>query len=106
MVKKASRKGRLLRRTGVAVIVLMACYTVILAVVQVNERVTRRRAERLLAEMRSLEVGKSTWADLQTLKTRWGAWGHYKGNCTANKCDYSIAVSDMADGSLPMRILG
>lgn len=106
MVKGASRKSRLLRRAGMAVIVLMACYAVILLVVQVNVRVTRRRAERLLAEMRSLEVGKSTWADLQTLKTRWGAWGHYEGDCTAKQCDYSITVSDMEDGSLPMRIFG
>jgi hypothetical protein len=49
----------------VAVIVLMVCYAVILIVVQINERVTRRRAERLLAEMKSLEAGKSTWADTQ-----------------------------------------
>ena len=106
MVKEVSRKSRLLRRAGVAVIVLMACYAVILLVVQVNERVTRRRAERLLSEMRSLEVGKSSWADLQTLMMRWGAWGHYEGDCAAKKCNYSIAVSDMEDGSLPMRILG
>src|SRR6185369_15377150 len=106
MVKGGSRKSRLLRRAGVAVIVLMACYAVILLVVQVNARVTRRRAERLLAEMRRHEVGKSKWADLQTLKTQWGAWGHYEGDCTAKKCDYFIWLSEMKDDSVPMRILG
>jgi hypothetical protein len=52
-------------------IALIASYLLLLLFVQVSERVMRHRAERLLVEMRALQVNKSTWGDLQRLRMRW-----------------------------------
>lgn len=88
-------KMRSLRLWIVRVVVGFAiAITISLTVVQVGQKIVRRRAERLLSEMRALEVGKSTWKDLQGIQTRWGAWGHFKGDCNASNCDYLISFTD------------
>lgn len=71
-----------------------------LAVVQVGQHIVRHRAERLLADIRSLQLEKSTWSDAQRLITRWGAWGHYDEKCDASSCEYVISFTDWA-GKLP-----
>jgi hypothetical protein len=83
--------GRVLRAAGVAALVLVAGLA---AYVQMQQRILRWRAERLLADIREIQMGKSTWADAQRLMTRWGAWGAYEGSCTAKRCDYQIAMED------------
>ena len=65
-----------------------------LAVVQIGQRVLRRRAERLIADLQQLHGGGNTWKDMQLLMTRWGKYGHYNGTCTAQKCEYQIFVGD------------
>jgi len=52
------------------------------------------RAKRLLADMQSIELHKSTWADAQVLMRRWGRYGNYNGSCTAESCRYSIDTGD------------
>jgi hypothetical protein len=44
--------------------------------VQIQQRMLRWRAERLLAEIHQTRLYQSTWADAQQLMHRWGAWGH------------------------------
>jgi len=87
------------------VLVFVACYAALLLYVQVSERVMRHRAERLLAEMRGLQVGKSAWADLQRIRTRWGAWGNYEGTCTEEHCDYTVSFADVSGGWLFARVV-
>ena len=88
---KMGQKWRWIVRLVIGIAVVIA---VSLAVVQVGQQIVRHRAERLLGEMRALEVGKSTWKDLQGIQTRWGAWGHYEGACNATNCEYQISLID------------
>lgn len=85
------RWGRMLCVAGVVVLVLVAGLAVF---VQIQQRILRWRAERLLDDMRELQSHKSTWADAQKIMTRWGEWGSYEGPCTAEECDYSITIMD------------
>jgi hypothetical protein len=64
--------------------------------VQFQQRMLRWRAERLLADMHQIRLYQSSWADAQRLMTRWGAWGHYDGSCTAESCKYEIEMDIIA----------
>ena len=77
--------------SGVVVLALVAGLAVF---VQIQQRILRWRAERLLDDIRELQSHKSTWADAQKIMTRWGEWGSYEGSCTAEECDYSITIQD------------
>ena len=69
---------------------LLVIYLVLLAAVQISQRITRRRAEHLLSDLRGLQLERSSWSDAQALIQRWGRWGHYEGTCDADHCDYEI----------------
>ena len=69
---------------------LLVIYLVLLATVQISQRITRRRAEHLLSDLRGLQLERSSWNDAQALMQRWGRWGHYEGTCDADHCDYWI----------------
>src|SRR5579862_2986889 len=97
--------GRIFKRVWATVLALSASYLLLLLYVQVSERIMRHRAERLVEEMRQLEVNKSTWDDLQGIRTHWGAWGDYEGDCTAKKCDYRIDFEDLPGGSALQRVV-
>jgi hypothetical protein len=83
-----SRWLRILRICIVSALLLVAFagYAVI------QRYVLRWRAEHLVADIRSLQMGKSTWADAQKLMTRWGAWGNYEGSCNSTHCTYQIVI--------------
>jgi hypothetical protein len=85
------RWGRILRIIGVVVLALVAASAVF---VRVQQNILRWRAEHLLADIREIQMGKSTWADAQRLMTRWGAWGAYEGSCSAERCEYRIEMDD------------
>jgi hypothetical protein len=87
-------KGRIVGGAKTVVFAFVAGYALLLLFVQVGERITRWRAERLLQEMRGLRVGTSTWADLQGIQKRWGAWGRYEGGCDSRHCEYQITLTD------------
>jgi len=78
----------------------MACVSILAAVaglsvfVQIEQQLLRWRAERLLADIRAVQMGKSTWMDAQRLMYRWGAWGAWIGSCSADDCEYQIALQD------------
>src|SRR5438876_539117 len=84
---------RVVRLAGVVAVSL-----VLLAflAVQFQQRMLRWRAERLLADMHQIRLYQTTWADAQQLMHRWGAWGHYEGTCTSEKCTYIICLSNLA----------
>ena len=84
-------------RVGYAVCgALLGVFLLAFAAVQIQQWTLRWRAERLLAEMHSIRLYQSTWADAQRLMHRWGAWGHYDGACTAASCKYEIWMSSIA----------
>jgi hypothetical protein len=69
---------------------LLVIYLILLAAVQISQRIARRRAEHLLSDLRRLQLERSSWSDAQALMQRWGRWGAYKGTCDADHCDYWI----------------
>lgn len=73
----------------------MALVLLTLAAVQFQQRLLRYRAQELLADIHRIRLYQTTWADAQRLMNRWGAWGHYDGSCTAARCKYDIALTDI-----------
>jgi len=82
------------RWTRIACIAILAPIVCLFAVVRIQQYVLRWRAERLLADIREIQMGKSTWADAQRLMYRWGKWGWYEGSCSAERCRYEIVLLD------------
>jgi hypothetical protein len=83
----------MLGAVGVGVLVLVAGLATF---VQIQQRILRWRAERLLADIREIQMGKSTWADAQRLMNRWGAWGGYQNECNQQYCSYKISIDDVS----------
>ena len=71
------------------------CCLLLLIAAQVVVWQSRVSAERLLGEMRSLEVGRSTGADVQALEGRWGRWALAEGPCGLLRCDLVVDVGDV-----------
>jgi len=65
------------------------------AAVQFQQRLLRWRAERLLADIRQIQMGNSTWVEAQRLMHRWGEWGYYEGSCTTERCSYQVVLQDL-----------
>jgi hypothetical protein len=86
-----SRWRRAIRIAAVSILVLVAALALF---VSIQQRILRWRAERLLADVRAVQMGKSTWKDAQSLMYRWGKWGHYDGSCTGQQCNYQIEIRD------------
>jgi hypothetical protein len=80
---------------------LLVIYLVLLAAVQISQRITRRRAEHLLSDLRGLQLERSSWSDAQTLMQHWGRWGHYEGTCDADHCDYWIHFDSLGGVTWP-----
>jgi len=85
---------RILRVVFVAALVLVM---LTFAAVQFEQNLLRWRAERLMADMHRIRLYQSNWADAQKLMSRWGAWGHYDGTCTAKECRYEISLTDESE---------
>jgi hypothetical protein len=86
-----ARRGRWIR---IAIIAVLSPTVCLITVVRIQQYVLRWRAERLLTDIRQIQMGKSTWADAQRLMNRWGKWGLYEGSCDARSCDYEIMLQD------------
>lgn len=63
--------GRILRLAGVTIafVVFALC-----ALINIQQRLLRWRANQLLRDVRAIQMGHSTWEDAQRLMNRWGAW--------------------------------
>jgi hypothetical protein len=83
------RVFRALTWAGATFLAIIVCAA---AVVPVQQRLFRHRAERLLTDMQAIELHKTTWAEAQELMYRWGAWAHYDGTCTSTNCKYTISL--------------
>lgn len=62
--------------------------------VPIQQQILRWRAERLLANIRAIQMGKSNWDDAQRLMHRWGAWNEQLDNCTEKSCLFRISIDD------------
>jgi len=57
---------------------------------EASQWILRWRAEKLLSDVRTLEVGRSGWPEVQQTMNKWGRWGAPKDSCSATSCTYSI----------------
>lgn len=76
---------------------LLAVVAGLVLFVQIQQRILRRRAERLLDDMRELQSYKSTWAEAQKIMTRWRDWGTDQSSCTQQECFFYIQMVDSVD---------
>jgi hypothetical protein len=51
----------------------------------------RWRAEKLLSDVRALQVNRGTWSDAQQLMQTWSQWTTPKPGCSADDCTVQIA---------------
>jgi hypothetical protein len=82
---------RLLRLGALGIFVVVAFAIV---PIQIEQHLLRRRAERLLSDIRSLEIGRATLSDAQNLSRKWKPFAHFKGNCTEAACTLEISWQD------------
>lgn len=73
----------------VAALAVVACAVAI----QVEQHLLRRRAERLLGDIRSLEIGKTTQQDAQRTLPQWERYRWNEGPCKGPDCA-SFVVED------------
>jgi len=89
-------KIRWMRWVKIAGLVVLAAVVCLAVYVPIQQRILRCRAERLLADIREIQMGKSTWADAQKLMNRWGEWGNYQNECNQQYCSYEVSIDDLS----------
>jgi hypothetical protein len=73
---------------------LLAVYVLLFAAVQIQQRILRRRAEKLLADVRSLRVRSATFDQAVEVFDHWQPWGSYDLPCSHESCRFYIALYD------------
>jgi len=86
-----SRMWTWCRRVFVATLLVVCCAWI---GAEARQWLFRWRAERLLSDIRGLELNKSGWTDAQRLMMRWGSWGQTYAPCTRLSCQYQIYMDD------------
>jgi hypothetical protein len=66
------------------------------AAIRVDQYLLRRNAEHLLADLKSLELRKSTYHDAQQVIDRWKTI-YQEGSCDRNRCDVQTGVGDFLE---------
>lgn len=94
----------LLRRLRWALFVLLlavcALLSFALAASQIEQRLYRRRAERLLAEVQSLELRKTLWPEALAKFQHWGAKRQFDDPCNEHSCSFQITLNDFVLGHI------
>jgi hypothetical protein len=66
------------------------------AAIRVDQYLLRRNGEHLLADLKSLEMGKSTYHDARQVIDRWETI-YQEGPCERNRCDIETGVGDFLE---------
>lgn len=84
---------------AIRVTVLLALGLVVLAfaIIQAEQWLLRRRAERLLIDVRELQSKEATWPDAQKMIERWRPWGPGESFCTPQACFFHVQMRDPVD---------
>ncbi len=93
--------GRLrsLRRGLFALFVgLCTLLALVLVAIQIEQRLFRRRAEHLFAEVQSLELRKTPWQEAQARVQRWGSQREFDGPCNGHECSLTVTRNDFVAG--------
>jgi hypothetical protein len=62
----------------------------------------RWRANKLLADIRTLHAGHSTWSDVQHIMQQWNRWSATNGACSEQSCTYQVDLIQ----TLPPSLIG
>jgi hypothetical protein len=84
----------LLRVSRAALPASCAIILFLIASVQIEQQILRRRAERLLTDIRSLQIHQSTLPDVEKLGRRWGTLTRWDKTCDSESCGFEILWSD------------
>lgn len=87
---------RIARICRAVLLVLCGILLCLIASIQIEQHVLRRRSERLLRDVRSLQIHRSTFSDVQALGRRWGKFTNWSGVCTPESCGFEIGWSDFS----------
>jgi hypothetical protein len=90
-----TRVKKILRVIAWAVAGLCAIILILAVAIRVDQYLLRRKAERLLADLKSLEMRKSTYQDARLVIDRWKDNIHQDGSCQPSRCDVQIALRDI-----------
>lgn len=88
------RRRRILRVLAWVIAGLCVLVMIPAAAIHVDEYLLRRNAERFLADLKSLEMRKSTYHDARLVIDRWKDNIHPQGPCQPNRCDVEIGIGD------------
>jgi hypothetical protein len=95
-----SRRWRkIFRITAVSFVILGISLT---AWAQIERHLMRARAERLLADVRALQLHKASWSDIQAFRVRWKDWGAGEDSspCTPADCRVGVSIERPIQGFL------
>lgn len=63
---------------------------------EADQWLLRRRAEHLLADIQSIQVGKTTDAEAWRIMEKWGRWNqHYGDRCKQSDCSYNFRMTHL-----------
>lgn len=79
-----------------ALALLFTVFLLTVASIHIQQHLVRRRAERLLAEIQSLELRKTSWADARLLFQHWGTNQKFFDPCTPKECSFEIVLDHFA----------
>ena len=91
-----SRLRQTIRYALWAFLALFVAVGLLAIAIQAQQHLLRHRAERLLADIRALNLRQSDWSAAQELMRHWGRWGHYEGSCVEQHCFYEVELLDFA----------
>jgi hypothetical protein len=80
---------RVLRHVAIGLIGFLVLIT---AILRIQTYLFRQRAERLMADFQTLKLRETPWPVAESLMSRWGKYGGYKGDCAASFCRYTIVL--------------
>jgi hypothetical protein len=83
---------RIFRVVAISLIVLPVG---VAALIQVRQRIFRHRAERLLDDVRSVQLRRSTWQDAQRVMARWDEWATFSRFCSRENCTVRIELDEL-----------
>lgn len=87
------------RSLKVACFVALAALLLVLllgAAAQIQQQRLYPSAGQPLADMRDLDMRKTTFEEVQPIFRRWGNRATYLGECDANRCDFILRLKDFA----------
>lgn len=82
----------------IAAIGVCAMLILVLVASQIGQRIFRRRAEILLAQVQSLELGKTSWQDAQRQLRHWSGESRLDDRCNQTDCSEAITLTEPTSG--------